>query len=73
MKILDTAGFAQYNIPNKKIKLAYGTNQPDLRQYLVSETSPIKKKKENLQIPDLKKSHGIKLGVKFMIMNYFLL
>ena len=43
MKILGTAGFAQYNIPNRKIKLAYGTNQPDLRQYLVHETSPLKK------------------------------
>ena len=46
MKILGTAGFAQYNIPNRKIKLAYGTNQPDLRQYLVHETSPLKKKKK---------------------------
>ena len=46
MRILGDSGFAQYNIPNKKIKTAYGTNQPDLRKYLVEETSPMKKRKK---------------------------
>ena len=67
MKILGATGFAQYNIPNRKIKLAYGTNQPNLRKYLVHKTSPFKKKKEKL--PNPKKFHGIKSGVKFMMMN----
>ena len=46
MSILGNAGFAQYNIPNKQIRLAYGTNQPSLRKYMIKKTSPLKPKRK---------------------------
>ena len=43
LRILGESGFAQYNIPNKVIERAYGTNVPEIRKYLVKSVSPIKK------------------------------
>ena len=54
MSILGNVGFAQYNIPNKQIKLAYGTNQPSLRKYIIGKTSPSK-----LKVKRIKKSDEI--------------
>ena len=44
MKILSEQGFAQYLIPNQKMKLAFGTNLPDIREHLIAQTSPMKKR-----------------------------
>ena len=44
MRILADKGFAQYLIPNQRMKLAYGTNMPDIREHLISESSPMKKR-----------------------------
>ena len=44
MRILSDSGFAQYLIPNKKLKTTYGTNMPDIRQHLIEATSPMKKR-----------------------------
>ena len=52
MSILGNAGFAQYNIPNKQIKLAYGTNQPTLRKYIIAKTSPLKPKRKIIKQSD---------------------
>ena len=52
MSILGNAGFAQYNIPNKQIKLAYGTNQPSLRRYIIKKTSPLKPKRTKIKQSD---------------------
>ena len=46
--MLGEVGFAQYNIPNRIIKNAYGMNMPDLRKYLIQSVSPVKKKKKRL-------------------------
>ena len=52
MRILSDTGFAQYLIPNRKLKTAYGTNMPDIREHLIAETSPMKKR------PKLKRQGG---------------
>ena len=44
MRVLGEAGFAQYLIPNQQMKAAYGTNMPDVRNYLIEQSSPMKKK-----------------------------
>ena len=44
MRILSDKGFAQYLIPNQIMKTAYGTNIPDIRQHLIEQTSPMKKR-----------------------------
>lgn len=46
MRILGDVGFAQYNIPNQLVKTAYRTAMPDLRNYLIQQASPVKKKKK---------------------------
>ena len=52
MSILGNVGFAQYNIPNKQIKLAYGTNQASLRKYIIGKTSPAKSKLKRIKKSD---------------------
>ena len=52
MSILGKVGFAQYNIPNKQIKLAYGTNQPSLRKYMIGKVSPRKSKFKSIKKSD---------------------
>ena len=52
MSMLGNAGFAQYNIPNKQIRLAYGTNQPSLRKYMIKKTSPLKPKRKVIKQSD---------------------
>ena len=52
MSILGNVGFAQYNIPNRQIKLAYGTNQPSLRKYIIGKTSPSKTKLKRIKKSD---------------------
>ena len=44
MRILGEAGFAQYLILNQQMKLAYGTNMPDIKQHLIAKSSPMKKR-----------------------------
>ena len=46
MRILSEQGFAQYLIPNQRMKLAYGTNLPDIRQHLIEKSSPMKRRRK---------------------------
>ena len=44
IRLLSDSGFAQYLIPNRQLKLAYGTSMPDIREHLIAQTSPMKKR-----------------------------
>ena len=43
LKVLGESGFAQHNIPNQKMKQAYRTQVPSIRDMLIRQASPQKK------------------------------